>query len=485
MIEAVRGMHDVLPNEQRAARCVHEVLEATLAAHGYQTLDVPIIEHRDLYLRKLGEELAGKLYEFSFGGRDLALRPELTASVLRAYVAHLQDQPLPLRLAYAGPVFRYERPQRYTYRQFTQMGVEIIGGPAPRADAEVLALACAGLDATGLDTYRIAVGHVGLVRQILARLGLSERAQSALVWSLERLRDGGPAAVRARLHEDAGEEALELELPPGFDEAQAAAWLLRTFEAMQIDLRTGTRSPQAVVDRLLRKMRRADEQPAIEQALHLLTQLSTISGPPATSLPAVAALLAEHNLDCPAYAELQAIVKLVGAHGLDPARITIDFGLGRGLHYYTGIIFELDDAAGMQLCGGGRYDDLVSALGGRTPTPAVGFAYGLERIVAAAPPPLYDRPPAVLVAPISDDDYAYAQDVAHRLREQGLIVSVDLRGRPLARNLSDAARRGISFVAIVGAEERAEGTLVWRDLLHRDERILTLDEIEHLSLGAW
>ena len=145
-IEAVRGMHDLLPAEQQAIERVRTTLLATIGSHGYQSIDLPIIEQRDLYMRKLGEELAGKLYEFSFGGRDLVLRPEWTASVLRAYVAHLQDQPLPLRLSYAGPVFRYERPQRHTYRQFAQVGVELIGGPAPRADAEVLALACAALD---------------------------------------------------------------------------------------------------------------------------------------------------------------------------------------------------------------------------------------------------------------------------------------------------------------------------------------------------
>jgi histidyl-tRNA synthetase len=129
-IEAVRGMHDVLPAEQRAATRARQAIEALLERHGYAAVDLPIVEPRDLYLRKLGEELAGKVYEFSFGGRELALRPEWTASVLRAYVSHMQGEPLPLRLSYAGPVFRYERPQRLTYRQFTQVGVELVGGPA-------------------------------------------------------------------------------------------------------------------------------------------------------------------------------------------------------------------------------------------------------------------------------------------------------------------------------------------------------------------
>src|SRR5512145_3100126 len=133
-IDTVRGMRDVLPGDVSQQVIAAACLDRVLATHGYLPVDLPIVEYRDLYLRKLGEELVGKVYEFQFNGRELALRPEWTASVLRAYVGRMQDQPLPLRLRYTGPVFRNERPQRATYRQFTQVGVELIGGPAPRAD---------------------------------------------------------------------------------------------------------------------------------------------------------------------------------------------------------------------------------------------------------------------------------------------------------------------------------------------------------------
>jgi histidyl-tRNA synthetase len=112
--------------------------------------------------------------------------------------------------------------------------------------------------------------------------------------------------------------------------------------------------------------------------------------------------------------------------------------------------------------------------------PAVGFAYGLERVAAAAPPPPPDSRRVALVAPVADDDYAYAQEVARRLRDRGLVATVDLRGRPLAKNLGDAARRGVAFVAIVGIEERQSRTLVWRDLARRDERRMTLEELNGL-----
>ena len=479
-IEAVRGMRDVLPSEQRNTAQVRAILERVLAQHGYAPIDLPIVEQRELYLRKLGEELVGKVYEFSFGGRDLALRPEWTASVLRAYVATMQDQPLPLRLIYSGPVFRYERPQRGTYRQFTQVGVELVGGPSPRADAEAVAVACAGLDAVGVGGYRVVLGHIGLIRELLASLGLEERTQGVLAWSMERMRAEGVAALRERISETMGTPPPGLELPPGLDEGQAAGWLLGMLDAMRIDLSTGTRDPQDVVARLLRKLRRGDPQPQIDRALDLLYRLGQLRGSPDVAMPQVAALLAEAGLESAAYAELRAILALLADHGIDHGRVEIDLGLGRGLHYYTGLIFEIYDGDQMQLCGGGRYDDLVSALGGRQPTPAVGFAYGLERVaalVASAAPP--DERVA-LVAPISDDDYAYALEVARRLRERGFIATVDVRGRSVATNLRDAARRGVGYLAVVGDAERTQGTLVWRTLASRDERRVTLDAIDTL-----
>ncbi|NNJ09526.1 ATP phosphoribosyltransferase regulatory subunit [Chloroflexales bacterium ZM16-3] len=470
-------MRDVLPDEQRATAYAQAALERTLAQHGYRLIDLPIIEQRELYLRKLGEELVGKVYEFSFGGRDLALRPEWTASVLRAYVANMQDQPLPLRLAYSGPVFRYERPQRGTYRQFSQVGVELVGGLTPRADAEAIALACAGLDAAGVAEYRVVVGHIGLIRELLAGLGLEERTQGILIWSMERMRADGVDAVRDLVGETVAAPPAGLALPAGLDDEQAAAWLLGMLDAMQIDLSTGTRSPQEVVARLLRKLRRGDPQPQIDRALDLLARLGQLRGAPTTILPQVADLIERSGLQSAAYAELRAILALLADHGIDQGRVEIDLGLGRGLHYYTGLIFEIYDGEQMQLCGGGRYDDLVAALGGRQPTPAVGFAYGLERVAAAAPAPPPPEERVALVAPVSDDDYAYALEVARRLRLSGFTATVDVRGRSLATNLRDAARRGVSFLAVVGAEERAQSSLVWRDLSSRVERRVALDEI--------
>jgi histidyl-tRNA synthetase len=482
MIDPVRGMRDVLPAELAGQIETSARLEQALASYGYQPIELPIVEQRDLYGRKLGEELVGKVYEFSFSGRELALRPEWTASVLRAYVGRLQDQPLPLRLRYAGPVFRNERPQRATYRQFTQVGVELIGGPAPRADAECIALACAGLDAAGVQAYRVRVGHIGLVRQLLRALGLAERTQGLLSWSLERIRQQGIGVVRERLHAAHGELPFDAALLEGLDDAQAEALLLGSLQAIGVNLAFGTRSPEAIVGRLVRKLRREDPQPRIERALALLERLCAIQGPPDAALAAAAALLEEFGLPADALNPLRAIVDAVAAHRVPAERIVLDFGLGRGLHYYTGAIFEIYDRDGMQLCGGGRYDDLVTALGGRQPAPAVGFAYGLERVVLASNQRTDDgrRGAEVLVVSADDSSYPYALEVAQALRERGYVAAVDVRGRSVASNLRDGARRGFGAIAVVGAAERDQAMVIWRDLATREERRVTLSELPRI-----
>lgn len=486
MIEPVRGMRDVAPAELSTQAATAARIERVIASFGYQPIDLPIIERRDLYLRKLGEELVGKVYEFNFNGRELALRPEWTASVLRAYVSGMQDQPLPLRLRYAGPVFRNERPQRHTYRQFTQVGVELIGVASPRADAECLALACAGLSAAGVEGYDVRVGHIGLIRRVLAELGLNERTQSFLAWSLERMRKHGVAEIREQLAAIQGDETpIDPAIVANLDDSQAEALLLHALRTIGVNLRFGTRPPEAIVGRLVRKLRREEPHGQIERALALLEQMCVIQGPPATALPAVSALLASFGLLSPEVDELRAIFDLAAAHGLPLERIELDFGLGRGLNYYTGIIFEMYDRGhNLQLCGGGRYDDLVTILGGRQPIPAIGFAYGLERVVVAASQQRADpaRGNEVLVVAIDEQAYPYALTVAAQLRKQGWVATVDVRGRSIASNLRDADRRGLAAVVMVGLAQRDQNDVLWRDLHEREERQLRVDQLPHAAI---
>jgi len=464
VVDAVRGMRDVLPSEWRRQQHIAQQIQQILHVHGYQAIDLPIVEHRELYMRKLGEELVGKIYEFEFSGRELVLRPEWTASVLRAYIAKMSDHVVPVRVQYTGPVFRYERPQRGTWRQFTQVGVEMIGAPSPRADAEVLALACAGLQAVGIHDFEIRLGHIGIIRQLLGSLGVSDRARSVLTWSLERMRVRGVAAVReALLSEFDGEgQGFDPALLAGLGDAQAEELLLHTLRSIGVNLQYGTRPAEEIVGRLVRTMRRNDSPETIERAINVLAELSAIRGTPADALATLKDLIARYQLADPGMADVEALMALLPMHGLDLARITLDFGLGRGLHYYTGMMFEIVDTTGLQLCGGGRYDELVSALGGRQGMPAVGFAYGLERVVLAAPEsPATTVAPGVAVVWEGAETYAYAVQVAQQLRQHGIATVCDTRERSLPQQLRDSERRGLQVVVVTAADVTAQ-TVQWR-----------------------
>ncbi|HEX6291333.1 MAG TPA: ATP phosphoribosyltransferase regulatory subunit [Herpetosiphonaceae bacterium] len=476
MLEPVRGMRDVLPAQQRVLADVQAALQDEMSRWGYELLDLPILERRELYLKKAGEELVGKLYDFTHHGRGLALRPEWTASVLRAYLNALQSEPLPLRLSYSGPVFRYERPQRVTFRQFTQVGVELIGGAAPRADAEVIALACRGLERVGISQYTLTIGHIGVIRALLSGLGLADRTANLLLWNMERLRAGQTDLIRRQLADVHGEELFDLGPLAELPDDQIEALLLTMLRAVGLRLDTSTRPPEAIVARLVRKLRRDDPQPRVERALHLMSQLAGARGAPDVALPQLEALFAAEEIDPAPIGELRAILDLLSAQAIPIERLTVDAGLGRGLHYYTGLIFEIASADGLQLCGGGRYDDLVTALGGRASVPAIGCAYGLERVASA----LAGRPqpaPAPTVLVMAEDlaYFAAALTTAEHLRARGYVAIVDVRGRSFNANVRDAVRRDALAVAI--CDNQSPEHVRWYTLADRTEQTLHLDAI--------
>ena len=134
-----------------------------------------------------------QLYAFQQRGRELALRPEFTASVARYYVEHAQAEPLPARYRYCGPVFRYENPQAGRSRQFTEFGCELLGASGALADVEIIALALDGLRLAGVQRPRLVLGHIGVVIDFLAGLAIDQRAQDWLTWSMERCARATPA----------------------------------------------------------------------------------------------------------------------------------------------------------------------------------------------------------------------------------------------------------------------------------------------------
>jgi histidyl-tRNA synthetase len=459
-IERVRGTHDRLSGERGSAQALVSRLGDRTTSHGYQFVDTPILEHTELFLRKSGGDRIAQLYSFVHRGRDVALRPEFTASVMRLYIEQLQNEPLPLRLAYSGPVFRYEKPQAGRSRQFTEFGCELIGATGPVADAEIISLALQGLRDCGLRSPHIVLGHIGVVINFLADLNIDQRAQDWLTWSMERLRKGDDAAHALPPHLARLEAALEddsLDGDPTEDVSpETIAAILRQ---AGVEFQGGARTPEEIVRGLFAKRRRRYDAAVLREAASFVEQLTRLTGPPDAVLEPLRELVRSNGLETRPLDELEQIVTLLSALDFDQASVTIDLGMGRGLHYYTGMLFEIyaSDASGPQLCGGGRYDDLAQVLGARQPVPACGFSYGVERVLAACGiDDMPETPPAILVR--QADSPASAVRLAAQLRAVGWVANVDLRNRNITATRRAALRQG--YVAI--AEVAGAGVQVTR-----------------------
>jgi len=169
-IERPRGTRDFLPDEMEKRRAIESIMRKIAESYGYREIQTPTFEHLELFTIKSGEGIVEEIYAFKDkGGRDLALRPELTAPVMRMFVNECSVMPRPLRFYYFANCFRYERPQKGRYREFWQFGVELIGSTSPLADAEVISLAYTIMKELKLD-FELHIGHVGLLRHLLRDL---------------------------------------------------------------------------------------------------------------------------------------------------------------------------------------------------------------------------------------------------------------------------------------------------------------------------
>jgi histidyl-tRNA synthetase len=385
-------MHDVLPEESPRWQWVERVFREVSERFGYEEIRPPLVEAAQLYVRSIGEstDIVGKeMYVFTDrAGEELALRPELTAGVVRAVVQHgLLARRSLWRLWYYGAAFRYERPQKGRYRQFHQYGVECIGSPYPESDAEVILLAVAVLRELGIADYRLQLNTLGspAVRQ---------RYRTALVAYLE--------SVREKL---SPESQLRLE-----------------------------RNPLRILDS-------KDER---DQAL-------------LRSAP----LLIEY-LDAESREHFEALCRMLQQQGVP---FELNPHLVRGLDYYTHTVFEfVSSRLGAQNAfgGGGRYDGLVESFGG-PPTPAVGFSFGVERLLLLLPERTPDGAVEIYVAR-AEVEPEVALSLLEELRRAGYRAVGDLQRRSLKAQLREADRLGARLAIILGRTEWQQRRLVLRDL---------------------
>lgn len=479
MIERLRGMHDLLPEEHAQQRWVIERMATFLAKAGYTPVDSPTLEQSDLFHNSFGQELWQNLYAFRLHHRDMCLRPEYTASMCRLYLEHFQQQPLPRRLQYAGPIFRYETPGRNRYRQHTQCGIELFGGQRAAADAEILQLACDVLRELRVPSYRVELGHIAIASGFINRLHLDDHAARLLLSLMEQISrsEKGEQAAQARL-----DTLYPVKNTASGAQDQAGAGLIASFMgSMNISFDDETR--QEIIERYLWKIGRSAQGQQIQNALDFLRALHATSGHPPRVFDELRDLLARYELDPHALDELKELVAIIEQCDVPAENILVNLSLGRGVNYYTGLVFEIhaqdNDGFDTQLCGGGRYDRLMRAVGSPHDVNACGFAFGVDRLLSLLPK---EQLPTIattraLVIPVSEHTMAYALQIARSMRNCGVQTEVDISGHGVGAALKQASRKQVRLALIAGEDEQRAGQVTLRDLLTREERVVKIEEL--------
>ena len=473
----VRGTRDLLGDEYYLHRSVLQKLEQHFLSYGYQGVDLPILERTQTYLWKSGQSSRRKLFTLKAGDspdpqEDLCLRPEITVSLLRAIQPLLPTALFPLRLAYQGPVFRNQGIAAHTDSQFTQAGVELIGAGGAWADAEIVQVAYRGLESLGLTDHRIVLGSLGTVIE-MARLWIEERKlRDFLVENFSNL--GKEVQSIAEIEQRLAELGFSVHSAPqaeaSQEEQELAAILNRLGPEEGASLLAGllkvlnlevgpNRNFQDMMSRIVSKSNRNLQRDQLSKFLQAATELSTLHGPAYNTLSKLDDFIQRYGLSREPLLELQQTLDLLIKSGIPQSQITVDLGFGRGLHYYSGLIFEIQHR-GRPLCGGGRYDGLSKIFGDPALMPLVGFSYGIERVgealkEAGLPLKSADLKGAridALVVPATEEDYGSAVANAQQLRAEG--KRVELATGPLSEGeaLGVAKKRQASqLVFIQGA----------------------------------
>jgi histidyl-tRNA synthetase len=418
----IRGMRDFLPKDAEKMRYVEVIARDLARLYGYEEVITPVVEHYDLLAAKSGEEIRERMYTFKdMGGRRVALRPEFTSSIARLVATKIRNEPKPMKLFCAGSLYRYDEPQYGRFREFWQANYELIGSSKPEADAEVLTLTYDLIERLGFRNYWFKIGHVGILRGILVQEGVAEEQQNTIMQLLDKKR---------------WNEALTVAQESG-----------------------ASRSCVAALKKLL-EIRGKEVSRVVREAKQVVRDYES-------------AVVAVENL--------REILELTKESGVKFETL-IEAGFARGLEYYTGMIFEsYVPKIEIALAGGGRYDKLIEIFGGE-PTPALGVAQGIDRLVLAMKKQrVSSKVPEenkVMIIPVGEKMRTNAFKLSLKLRKAKIPAEVEVMGRTVSKALSDADRRGVTHAVIVGPEELREGRVVLRDMKKREQKAV---EIENLS----
>lgn len=410
LTNAPRGTKDILPDTVGDWLFVEENIRSLCKRFGYQEIRTPMFEHTELFQRGIGEgtDVVDKeMYTFTDrGDRSITLRPENTASAVRAYLQNkLYAENALTKLFYIGSMFRYDRPQAGRMREFHQFGVEAIGESNPAVDAEIILLAMKLLQGLGLNDLELYINSVGCPT---CRAKYRTMLQDFFRDKLDDLCED----CRSR-----------------FD-----------------------RAPMRILD-----CKKDAEKPYMKDA------------------PKITDCLCDECSD-----HFQKLQKHLTKAGV---KFDLDPRLVRGLDYYTKTAFEVKYpplGAQSAVAGGGRYDGLIEEMGGN-PTPAVGFATGLERVLLALEKqgllPDKNRSVDVYVVALGEAAQEEAFKLVMDLRDAGYSAAVDYAGRSMKAQMKQANKLGARFAAIMGDDELSEGVVMLRDMAGSEQEKVPVNEL--------
>jgi len=417
-----KGFRDFLPQQMILRRNIMRTMSAIFEQYGFVPLDTPCLEYARTLEGKYGEEGDKLIYRFEDrGGRAVALRYDLTIPLARV-AAMYQQLPKPFKRYQIAPVWRADKPQKGRFREFYQCDIDIIGSPGACADAELLLVAHAVLQALGFDNYLIRINNRKILNALAERLGIDSARIPDFLRALDKLDKAGPEAV--------------------LQEMQSAQLL--SHDAQTI-----------VRERLLGE---------------------------GDNFEAVAALVADSETGAAGLRELELITRVLEADGVDVRYYQKDISLARGLDYYTGPIFEVvvrEPRIG-SILGGGRYDDLIG-LFTRQSMPATGISFGLERLVTVMEElgmaGKTHSMTQVLVTQFSDELLAEGVKLAAQLRRAGLNTELYHAPDKLKKQMSYAAGRAIPAVVVLGPDEAREGRATLKNMLTGAQEVLAQQDL--------
>lgn len=407
----LKGFRDSLPAEERVRESIIATLSGVFASFGFVPIDTPVLEYAEILLGKGGGETDKQVYRFDDqGGRDVAMRFDLTVPFARFMAAHRNELYLPFKRYHIAKAWRGENTQRGRYREFMQCDFDIVGTAAASADLEILLLMDRAFAALGVDQIEIHVAHRGLFNRLLDHLGIGGQGD-AVLRAVDKLRKIGADQVHKLVTQEAGEAAAD---------------------AVMAFIAGGTSSEQT------------------------LAAMETAAGGA-----------------CPESERLRAVVAHADETGAS-VRVVVDPSITRGLDYYTGIVFEtfLTDLPEIgSVCSGGRYDDLAN-LFTKEQLPGVGASIGIDRLMAgltelgvlSAEPSSAD----VMIVCFSEALTGHYHRLAADLRHAGFAVDVFPEAKKLGQQFAFAEKKGIPVALICGDDEYAAGTVNLRHLPSRE-----------------